>query len=187
MILDFLPTELQKNLCLLCKPSSLWSSVWQDQPTSIGSCAVLCLVAQSCLTLCDSMYYSPPGSSVHRDSPGKNTGVSCQALLQGILPTQGLNLGLSHCRWILLPSDPQGKPKNTGVGSLSLLKGIFPTQEQNQGLLPCRWILYQLSYLGAKYRLLPSYRDWEMPALSPLILQIQRDGSQGPRFRACRP
>ena len=30
----------------------------------------------------------PPGSSVHVDSPGKNTGVSCHALLQGIFPTQ---------------------------------------------------------------------------------------------------
>ena len=145
------------------------------------------LSPQSCLTLYDSTYYSPPGSSVLRDTPGKNTGVSCQALLQGIFPTQALNLGLWHCRWILLPSDPQGKPKNTGAGSLYLLQGIFPTQESNQGLLPCRWILYQLSYLGAKYRLLPSYRDWEMPALSPLILQSQRDGSQCPSSRACRP
>ena len=29
------------------------------------------------------------------DSPGKNTGVCCHFLLQGIFPTQGLNLGLS--------------------------------------------------------------------------------------------
>ena len=144
----------------------------------------MCLASQLCLTLCDPMDCSPPGSSVHRDPPGKNTGVSCQALLQGIFPTLGLNLSFSHCRWILLPSDPQGKPKNTGVCSLSLLKGIFPTQESNQGLLPCRWILYQLSYLGAKYRLLPSYRDWEMPALSPLILQIQR---MAPKAHALEP
>ena len=31
---------------------------------------------------------SPPGSSVHEDSPGKNTEVGCHALLQGIFPTQ---------------------------------------------------------------------------------------------------
>ena len=37
---------------------------------------------------------SLPGSSVHGDSPGKNLGVCCHALLQGILPTQGLNLRL---------------------------------------------------------------------------------------------
>ena len=61
---------------------------------------VLCLVAQLCPTLCDTMGCSPPGSSVHRDSPGKNTGVGCHALLQGIFSTQGLNLDLSCYRWI---------------------------------------------------------------------------------------
>ena len=35
------------------------------------------------------------------DSPGKNTGVGCQFLPQGIFPTQGSNLGLLHCRQIL--------------------------------------------------------------------------------------
>ena len=30
------------------------------------------------------------------DSPGKNTGVDCHALLQGIFLTQGLNLSLLH-------------------------------------------------------------------------------------------
>ena len=37
---------------------------------------------------------SLPGSSVHEDSPSKNTGVGCHDLLQGIFPTQGLNLCL---------------------------------------------------------------------------------------------
>ena len=34
---------------------------------------------------------SPPGSSVHGDSPGNDTGVGCHFLLQGIFPTQGSN------------------------------------------------------------------------------------------------
>ena len=59
---------------------------------------------------------SSPGSSVHRDSPGKNTGVGCHALLQGIFPTRRLNPGLPYCRQILLLSEPLGKPRNTGVG-----------------------------------------------------------------------
>ena len=46
--------------------------------------AVPCLVTQSCLTLCDPMNSSPPASSLHGHSPGKNTRVSCLALLQGI-------------------------------------------------------------------------------------------------------
>ena len=41
-------------------------------------------VAQSCLTLSDPMNCSPPGSFVHGDSPGKNTGVGCHFLLQGV-------------------------------------------------------------------------------------------------------
>ena len=44
----------------------------------------LCLVAQTCLTFCGPMDCSPPGSSVHKDSLGKNTGVGGCALLQGI-------------------------------------------------------------------------------------------------------
>ena len=59
------------------------------------------LVTQLCLTLCDLTGYSPPGSSVHGDSPSKNTGVSCHALFQGIFPTQGSNPGLTYCRPIL--------------------------------------------------------------------------------------
>ena len=41
-----------------------------------------CLFDQSSLTLGDPMDCSPPGSSVHGDSPGQNTGVGCPALLQ---------------------------------------------------------------------------------------------------------
>ena len=42
------------------------------------------------------------------DSPGKNTGVGCHALLQGIFPIQGLNSVLPHCRWILYHLSHQG-------------------------------------------------------------------------------
>ena len=73
-------------------------------------CIVLCLVAQLCLILCDPMDYSPPGSSVHEDSPRKSTRVGCHALLQEIFPTQGSNLGLPHCRQILYHLSHQGSP-----------------------------------------------------------------------------
>ena len=43
----------------------------------------LCLVAQWCPTLHAPMDCNPPGSSVHGDSPGRNTGVGCHALLRG--------------------------------------------------------------------------------------------------------
>ena len=71
--------------------------------------AVLNLVAQSCPTCCDPMDCSPPGSSVYGDSPGKNTGVGCHALLQGIFPIQGSNSGLLYCRHSL-PQELPGKP-----------------------------------------------------------------------------
>ena len=58
------------------------------------------------------MNCSPPGSSDHGDSPGKNTGVGCHSLLQGIFPTQGSNLGLLHCRQIL-----QFEPPGNSLGA----------------------------------------------------------------------
>ena len=69
---------------------------------------VLCWVTQLCLTVCDPMDYSPPGSSVHGSSPGKNTGVSCHALLLWIFPSQGSNPGFRHCRQILYGLSHQG-------------------------------------------------------------------------------
>ena len=42
------------------------------------------------------------------NSPDKNIGVGCHFFLQGIFPTQGSNLGLSHCRQILYRLSHQG-------------------------------------------------------------------------------
>ena len=75
--------------------------------------SVLCLVTQLCATLWGPMDCSPPGSSAHGDSPGKNTGVGCHALLQGIFPMQGLNphlLGRLHWQAGSVPLAPSGKP-----------------------------------------------------------------------------
>ena len=72
------------------------------------------LVAKSCPTLVVPVDCSLPGSSVYADSPGKNTGVSCHFLLQGIFPTS--NSGLLHCRQSpalkadSLLTEPAGKP-----------------------------------------------------------------------------
>ena len=71
----------------------------------------VCLVTQSCPTLCNPMDCSSPGSSVHGDSLGKNTGVGCHVLLQGIFPIQGSNPGLPHCRWSLYCLSHQGSPR----------------------------------------------------------------------------
>ena len=42
------------------------------------------------------------------DSPGKNTGVGCHLLLQGIFPTQELNQSFLHCRQILYQLSYEG-------------------------------------------------------------------------------
>ena len=60
-------------------------------------------VTQSCPTLCDPM--DSPWSS-----PDQNTGVGSLSLLQEIFPTQGSNLGLPHCRWILYQLSHKGSP-----------------------------------------------------------------------------
>ena len=75
---------------------------------------VMCLVAQSCPILCDPMDCSPPGSSVHGDSLGKNIGMGCHAVLQGNFPTQGWNPGLPNCRRILYRLNHQGSPGGSG-------------------------------------------------------------------------
>ena len=72
---------------------------------------MLYLFTQPCPTICHPMDSSPTGSSVHGDSPGKNTGVGCHALLQGIFPTQGSNSGLPHCRLILYHLNHQRSPR----------------------------------------------------------------------------
>ena len=113
--------------------------------TSAGNhCCVLCLAAQSCPTLCDPKDCSPPGSSVHGDSLGKNTRVGCHAFLQGIFPTQGLNSGLPHCRWILYCLSHQGSQEYwSGLHIPS--PGELPDPGIKLGLLHCRRILYQPS------------------------------------------
>ena len=76
--------------------------------------AMLCLVTQSCLILCDPMDGSQPGSSVHGDSTGKNTGVGYHVLLQGIFPTQRSNPSLLNFRRILYHLSHQGSPRILG-------------------------------------------------------------------------
>ena len=80
----------------------------QSQASQLIGYMCVCLVIQSGPTLCDPMNPSPPGSPVHGDSAGKNNGVGCHALLQGIFLTQGSNPDLPHCRWILYHLSHQG-------------------------------------------------------------------------------
>ena len=89
------------------------TSYWKfPRGTMLCIISVCALPLQLYLTLWDPTDWSPPVSSVHEDSPGKNTREGCHALLQGIFPTQGWNLCLLcllHWKWILT-TEPEGKP-----------------------------------------------------------------------------
>ena len=81
------------------------------QVTKSKHSAVCYTKSFSCIWLCNPTDCSPPGSSVHGVSPGKNTGVDCYAFLQGIFLTQGSNPGLQHCRQILYHLSHQGSTR----------------------------------------------------------------------------
>ena len=76
-------------------------SMTRESSIETYTCVLSAKSLQLCLTLCNSMDCSLPGSLCPWNSPGKNTGVGCHSLLQGIFPTQGLNPCFPHCRGIL--------------------------------------------------------------------------------------
>ena len=97
------------NPCLLCLLH------WQadSSPLSHRKSPILDLkwseVAQSCITLCDPMDCSLPGSSIHGFS--RQEYWRCfHFLLQMIFLTQGLNQDLPHCRQMLYHLSHQGSP-----------------------------------------------------------------------------
>ena len=106
------------------------------------------LVAQFCLTVCDLMDYSLPGSSFHGDSPGKNTGVGLHTLLQGIFPTQRLNPDLPHCSQIPDHLSHQGSPRILEWVNYSFFRGSSWPRNWNWVLCIAGIIFYQLSYQG---------------------------------------
>ena len=95
-------TEMRSYLQNTGQFNKWWSHLDNVQNLGQRDKWVFALVAQSCPTLCD------PWTAVHQGGllcpwvfPGKDTGMGCHFLLQGIFPTQGSNLGLLHCREIL--------------------------------------------------------------------------------------
>ena len=133
--------------CVSCLAVGFFTRESPGKPIIYAS-AGLCLVALSCLTLCDPMNWSLPGGSAH--------GFLQARILEWLaMPSsRGSSNPVIEPRFPSLqvdsvPSEPQGESRNTGVGSLFLLQGNFLTQESNQGLLHCRQILHQLSYQGS--------------------------------------
>ena len=101
-------------------------------------------------TACQAPLFCLQGSSVHWDSPGRNTGVGCHAFLQGIFPTQGSNPGLLHCRQILYCLSHKGSPRKLHWVDYTFSRGSSGCRNPtNRGLLHCGWILYQCNYQGS--------------------------------------
>ena len=65
--------------------------------------------SESCSVVSDSL--QPHGLYSPWNSPGQNTGVGSLSLVQGIFPTQELNQGLLHSRWIFYQLSCQGNSK----------------------------------------------------------------------------
>ena len=102
----------------------------------------------SCVQLFVTLWTVAHQAPLHGDSLGKNTGVDCQALLQGIFPTQGLNLRLLcllGCRQILYPLSHQGSQRpQTDLGLvISVEQGTSASlhHPQSVGLYPQIFLL----------------------------------------------
>ena len=76
---------------------------WVDMPSSRGSSQTR-IEPRSPSSQADSSLFGSPRKP-------QNTGVASLSLLQGIFPTQELNQGLLHHRWILYQLSYQGTPK----------------------------------------------------------------------------
>ena len=95
-----------------------------------------------------------------QDSPGKNTGVGCHALLQGIFPTQGSNqrsLCLLHWQAGSLPLAP---PRKLTLGNDSL-KATFQ-HDQAEAWRGCKCYA-QGHTAGTRLTLLPSSKLHVLP------------------------
>ena len=106
--IKFPNTQIQRTPCSHNKPSmTIYTHI-----RNIHICVLTCAVISNSLHPCR-LY--PTSLLYHGNSPGKNTGVGCHALPQGIFPTQGLNPGLLHCKQILyLLSYPEAMDMRVG-------------------------------------------------------------------------
>ena len=94
-------TEPLNQIRLELRSPLSFSSMWTHKWTWKWSCSLVS----------NSMWrheWQPTRLCRPWDFPGKNTGVSCHFLLQGMFPTQGSNPGLLHCRQMLYPLSHQG-------------------------------------------------------------------------------
>ena len=103
-----------------------------------------------CLTLFDPIDCSPNRLLRQWEFPGKNTGVDCHSLLQGIFPTSGSNWGLLHCRRILYHLS-QGSPKVPWSHINKKCLQIFPSPKQLPAKNRSKWARLEETWLYGKW------------------------------------
>ena len=107
-----------------------------------------CVLSRSVISDCDSMDYSLPGSSVHRDSPGKDTGMGCHALF------------------------PRGSSQSRDQTQISHITGRFFTIWAMKKAHYCKWFL-SLNLEGVIQK---HWLDW--PSLGHVIALMVREWGQ---------
>ena len=116
--LNLVLKSFQQSLCLgVYSLANFWErlGVLLDKNTCTSwlvctCCVLLCICQLSRSVVSDSLQphkLQPTRLLSPWNFPGKNTGVGCHFLLQGIFPTQGSSPGLLHCRQMLYPLSPQ--------------------------------------------------------------------------------
>ena len=78
------------------RPASVTLGRGRSDTWSLGRGCFVCLVTKPCLTILRPYGLEPTRLLCLWEFPGKNTGVGCHFLLQGIFHTHGLNPGLLH-------------------------------------------------------------------------------------------
>ena len=97
----------------------------------------LCLVTQSCPTLCDPIDYSPPGSHTHGISQTRyRSGLTFPS--PGIFLIQGSNLHLLCCRQILYPLCRQGSPSGDSDNEPACQRTTY----KKHGFIPWVWKIW---------------------------------------------
>ena len=94
LVITFLPRSKRLLISWLQSPSAVILEPPKINLSLFPLVSCCCSITQSHPTLCDPVDCSLPGSSVHGDSPGRNTGVGCHFLLQRIFLNQGSIPGL---------------------------------------------------------------------------------------------
>ena len=122
------------------------------------------LVVKSCPTLAN------PGTIAFQaplswDFLGKNTGVGCHSFLQGIFPTQELNLGFLHCRQILYRLNHQESPYDLAV----LLLVMYPRDLETYVHLK----ICTLMFIAALFKVAKK-KKWKQPKCSSSNTRINK-------------